>query len=203
MKIICIGRNYSEHAKELNNPIPEAPVFFLKPASALTRNNWPFFYPDFSNDIQYEVEVVFRIGKLGKAIDEAFAMDYIDAVGLGIDFTARDIQQKCKEKGLPWEPAKAFDGSAPVSEFLPIAEIVDPSAIGFHLLKNGEKVQAGNTRDMLFSLPRIISYVSRFMTLKTGDLVFTGTPSGVGPVKPGDVLDGFMGDQRMFSVEVK
>ena len=203
MKIICIGRNYAEHAKELNNAVPTEPVYFMKPDSALLIRNRPFFYPDFTKDLHYECEIVLRIGKVGKCINEKFALTYIDAIVVGIDFTARDLQQKAKEKGLPREKAKAFDFSAPVSSFIPVEEFADMQQIEFHLLKNGEKVQHGNTRDMIFSYPAIIAYVSQFMTLKTGDYIFTGTPAGVGPVVIGDKLEAYIGEKKMLTVNIK
>jgi len=203
MKIICIGRNYSEHAKELNNTVPTEPIYFMKPDSALLIRNRPFFYPDFTKDLHYECEIVLRINKVGKCISEKFALSYIDAIGIGIDFTARDLQQKAKEKGLPWEKAKAFDSSAPISTFIPVAEFADFQQIEFSLKKNGETVQTGNTRDMIFSYPAIISHVSQFMTLKTGDLIFTGTPAGVGPVAIGDKLEAFIGEKKMLTVNIK
>ncbi|MHC1707757.1 MAG: fumarylacetoacetate hydrolase family protein [Bacteroidales bacterium] len=203
MKIICIGRNYIDHAKELNNPVPKEPVFFLKPDSALLRNNFPFFIPDFSEEVHYECELVFRVGKLGKTIAEKFAPGYIDAVGLGIDFTARDLQNKCKEKGLPWEVAKAFDGSAPVSEFIPLVELPAVTELTFHLDLNGITVQEGKASDMIFPIEKLISHVSRFMTLKTGDLIFTGTPAGVGPVKINDHLEAYLEGRKMLDFWVK
>jgi 2-keto-4-pentenoate hydratase/2-oxohepta-3-ene-1,7-dioic acid hydratase in catechol pathway len=203
MKIICIGRNYSEHAKELNNPVPAEPVFFMKPESAQLRNNQPFFYPEFSNDIHYEAELVLHINKVGRNIQEKFASTYYDGIGVGIDFTARDLQQKAKEKGLPWEMAKAFDFSAPVSNFLPIESFADLNDITFGLFKNGEVVQKGNSRDMIFSFDTIIAYVSRFVTLKQGDYIFTGTPAGVGPVKIGDKLEAFIGDKKLLLCNIR
>lgn len=204
MKIICIGRNYIDHAKELNNPVPSEPVFFLKPDTALLRNNAPFFYPAFSKDVHYEVELVIKISKVGRSIGEKFASRYYSEVGLGIDFTARDLQQRCKERGLPWEMAKAFDFSAPLSStFLPINNFESVSSIPFSLLKNGEVVQQGNSSEMIFSVDRIISYVSQFFTLKIGDLIYTGTPAGVGPVQINDRLQGYIGDTLMFDFEVK
>ena len=204
MKIICIGRNYVDHAKELNNPVPEEPVFFMKPDTALLRNNAPFFYPSFSKDIQYEVELIIKINKVGRCIGEKFASRYYGEVGLGIDFTARDVQQRCKENGLPWEVAKAFDFSAPISsKFLPIADFETVDSIPFRLVKNGEVVQQGNSADMLFNVDRIISYVSQYVTLKIGDLIYTGTPAGVGSVAIGDRLQGYIGDTLMFDFEVK
>lgn len=204
MKIICIGRNYIDHAKELNNPVPSEPVFFLKPDTALLRNNAPFFYPAFSKDVHYEVELVIKISKVGRSIGEKFASRYYSEVGLGIDFTARDLQQRCKERGLPWEMAKAFDFSAPLSSaFLPIDNFESVSSIPFSLLKNGDVVQQGNSSEMIFSVDRIISYVSQFFTLKIGDLIYTGTPAGVGPVQINDRLQGYIGDTLMFDFEVK
>jgi acylpyruvate hydrolase len=203
MKIICIGRNYTEHAKELNNAVPTEPVFFLKPDSALLIRNRPFFYPEFTEDLHYECELVMRINKLGRHISEKFANTYYDAIGLGIDFTARDLQQKAKEKGLPWEKAKAFDQSAPVSPFIPKGELGDLHNIAFHLQKNGQTVQTGNSGDMIFSFDTIVSYVSGFITLRTGDYIFTGTPAGVGPVLIGDKLEGYIEDRRMFSFSIK
>lgn len=204
MKIICIGRNYVEHAKELNNPLPKEPVFFLKPDSALLIKNRPFYYPEFSDNIHYEAEVVLKISKVGKYIDERFADTYYDKIGMGIDFTARDLQQKAKEKGLPWEKAKAFDFSAPLSDtFIPKSEFKDLDSIAFKLEKNGETVQDGNTANMIFPPSKIISYVSRFITLRTGDLIFTGTPEGVGPVKVGDVLEAYMEGKKMLRCEIK
>lgn len=203
MKIICIGRNYSEHAKELNNPVPSEPVFFMKPESAQLRNNQPFFYPDFSKDIHYEVELVLHINKVGRNIQEKFAHNYYDGIGVGIDFTARDLQQKAKEKGLPWEMAKAFDFSAPASEFIPKEIFVDLNNITFGLFKNGDMVQKGNSQDMIFSFDAIIAYVSRFVTLKQGDYIFTGTPAGVGPVLIGDTLEAFIEDRKMLLCRIK
>jgi len=203
MKIICIGRNYVEHAHELNNPVPADPVFFLKPETALIRAGLPFFYPDFSNDVHYEVELVLQICKLGKHINEKFAHTYYDAIGIGIDFTARDIQSICKKKGLPWEIAKAFDGSAPVSRFIPKTEFKDLYDIGFSLQKNGETVQKGNSGMMIFNFEKIISYVSRFITLKIGDLIFTGTPAGVGAVQKNDNLKASIGDKILLDILVK
>jgi 2-keto-4-pentenoate hydratase/2-oxohepta-3-ene-1,7-dioic acid hydratase in catechol pathway len=203
MKIICIGRNYSEHAKELNNPLPSAPVFFMKPESAQLRNNQPFFYPDFSKDIHYEAELVLHINKVGRNIQEKFAHTYYDGIGVGIDFTARDLQQKAKEKGLPWEIAKAFDFSAPVSDFIPKETFTDLNDITFGLFKNGEVVQKGNSRDIIFSFDTIIAYVSRFVTLKQGDYIFTGTPAGVGPVVIGDTLEAFIEDRKMLLCRIK
>lgn len=202
MKIICVGRNYVMHAKELGNDIPESPVIFLKPETALLRNNEPFFLPDFSKDIHHEVEVVLRINRLGKGIDEKFAHRYYDQITLGIDFTARDLQSQLKEKGLPWELSKGFDRSAVIGNFVEYdAQSAKP--ITFALYKNGMKVQEGDTRQMIFSFDKIISYVSKYYTLKIGDLVYTGTPAGVAKVNAEDRLEGFIGEQKMFDFKVK
>lgn len=203
MKIICIGRNYVDHAKELNNPVPEKPVFFMKPDTSLLRNNQPFFLPDFSSDLHYEVEVILRINRVGKNIEKQFAHRYYSDVGLGIDFTARDLQRECKEKKLPWEIAKGFDGSAVIGSIFKMEALGDIHALDFSLQKNGKTVQEGNTSNMIFSFDDIISYISKFLTLKIGDLIFTGTPAGVGPVKVGDKLEGFVGDKQMFTCEIK
>jgi acylpyruvate hydrolase len=203
MKIICIGRNYVEHAKELKNPVPKKPVFFLKPDTALLIRNRPFFYPDFSTDIHYELELVLKICKNGKNIAENFATDYYKEIGLGIDFTARDLQQEAKEKGLPWEVAKAFDQSAAISEFVPLDSLQNPEKISFRLDLNGKTVQRGLSTDMIFHFNHLIAYVSKFMTLRAGDLLFTGTPEGVGPVKIGDKLEGFLEDRLMIACEIK
>ncbi|MCX6350393.1 MAG: fumarylacetoacetate hydrolase family protein [Bacteroidetes bacterium] len=203
MKIICVGRNYAEHAKELNNEVPENPVIFMKPESSLNKDNRPFFIPAFSDDIHYEVEVVVRIGKNGKHIAPQFAMDYIKDFGLGIDFTARDLQSQLKAKGLPWELAKGFDLSAVTGKFYPKEEIKNPANINFSLQKNGEVVQSGNTADMLFSFQDIISFVSKYFTLKIGDLIFTGTPKGVGRVTREDILIGYFEGEESFKIKVK
>ena len=204
MKIICIGRNYADHAKEMNSPTPVEPVFFMKPDTALLPKRNPVYIPEFTNDMHHECEIVVRINRLGKNISEKFAHRYYDEIGIGIDFTARDIQAKCKEKGLPWEKAKAFDHSAPVSEtFIPISKIEDINNIDFHLDVNGETVQKGNSKDMIFTIDQLIAYVSKFVTLKIGDLIFTGTPAGVGPVKIGDQLTAFIEDQQLLKIEIK
>lgn len=203
MKIICIGRNYAEHAKEMNAPVPTEPVFFLKPDTAIIKDNQPFFYPDFSKEIHHEVELVLKINKPGKNIEQKFAHKYYDEIGIGIDFTARDIQAKCKEKGLPWEKAKAFDGSAPIGKFIDKKKIADISNMNFNLKINGNTVQVGNTKDLLFTFDEVIAYVSKFFTLKTGDLIYTGTPEGVGPVKIGDKLDASIENETLLTFEIK
>jgi acylpyruvate hydrolase len=201
MKIICIGRNYSDHARELNNAVPDKPVWFMKPDTALLKDNAPFYYPEFTNDLHYECELVLRVCKAGRHIDEAFAPGYIDQLSLGIDFTARDVQEEKKKKGLPWEEAKAFDGSAVLGKWIPADRF--PLPLLFTLEKNGEVVQTGNTADMLFSPAKVIAYVSRFITLKVGDLIYTGTPAGVGPVHIGDRLCGKIGENVLFDFEIK
>ncbi|MFO8021598.1 MAG: fumarylacetoacetate hydrolase family protein [Perlabentimonas sp.] len=203
MKIICIGRNYTDHAKEMNSPVPENPVFFLKPDTTLLRNNQPFFYPDFSKEIHYELELVLKIGRLGRNIQKKFAHRYYKEIGLGVDFTARDLQRNCKEKGLPWEIAKAFDGSAPISKFIKKEELGDINNLDFHLEKNGDTVQKGNSSQMIFDYDELICYVSQFITLKIGDLIFTGTPAGVGSVAIGDRLKGYLGDELLLDFFVK
>lgn len=202
MKIICIGRNYAEHAKELGNEIPENPVIFMKPDTAILKKGSDFYIPEFSNDIHYELEVVLKISKGGKYISEENAPKYYEEIGLGIDFTARDLQSKLKEKGLPWELAKGFDGSAVVSEFLNKNEF-DLKNLNFTLEKNKEEVQTGNTSMMLFSPEKIIEFVSQYFTLRVGDLIFTGTPKGVGKVAENDVLEGFLEKNKLFSVRVQ
>lgn len=203
MKIICIGRNYVDHAKELNNQVPTEPVFFLKPETALLPKRNPFVYPSFSNDVHYEVEIVIRINRIGKHIEEKFAHKYFDQVGIGVDFTARDVQQQCKEKGLPWEKAKAFDSSAPTSNFLPISDFEDIQNLNFSIKVNNEIRQQGNTKDMIFNINQIISYVSKFVTLKIGDLIFTGTPAGVGPIQINDKVECFIEEQKLLTFNVK
>lgn len=203
MKIICIGRNYAAHAKELKNEVPEKPVVFLKPETAILPKRNPFFIPDHSSDVHHELELVVRISKVGKSIEERFAPRYYDAITVGIDFTARDIQQVCKDKGLPWELAKAFDGSAPVGKFKLLQPGQDIQNVQIKMLKNGEVVQETNTSTMIFTVNQIISYVSSFITLKIGDLIFTGTPSGVGPVKIGDQLECYLDGESLLKVNVK
>jgi 2-keto-4-pentenoate hydratase/2-oxohepta-3-ene-1,7-dioic acid hydratase in catechol pathway len=203
MKIFGIGRNYVEHAKELDNPLPAEPIFFMKPDTAIVRNNNPFFYPDFSNEIHHEVEIVLKIDRVGKNISEKFAHRYYSSIGLGIDFTARDIQRRCKENGLPWEIAKSFDNSAPISNFIPIGDFTDIKNINFHLNINGITVQKGNTGDLIFPFDRLVSYISKFVTVRMGDMIFTGTPAGVGPVKIGDRLQAYLEDKLMLDFFIK
>ncbi len=202
MKIICIGRNYAKHIKELENERPENPVVFLKPDSAILPKNHPFFIPPFSKDVHYEVEVLIKINKVGKHIAARFAYKYYDEVGLGIDFTARDVQAYCREEGLPWEKAKAFDGSAVIGQFFPKEEF-DLEDLSFQLLKNNEVVQNGNTKAMLWKIDELISYISQYFTLKKGDLIFTGTPAGVGKVSENDELTGVMEGKKSFQIKVK
>ena len=191
MKIICIGRNYVDHAAELNNPVPKRPLIFMKPPSALLVNDKPLYYPEFTQDLHYEAEIVLKIGKNGKYVQQEFASDYYQQIALGIDFTARDLQAELKKKGHPWEIAKGFDNSAALSKFIPIDK-VNRNAIEFRLDKNGQTVQLGNTKDLIFDFDYIIVYVSRFFKLQMGDLIYTGTPAGVGPVKIGDRLEGYI-----------
>src|SRR5690554_3367652 len=204
MKIICIGRNYAEHAAELKNEIPAEPVIFLKPETALLPKNHPFIYPDHTADLHYEVELVIRINKLGKHIHKEFAQKYYSEIGIGIDFTARDVQAQAKKKGLPWEKAKAFDHSAPIGKrFIPLSEFPDVRAIKFELHKNGERVQSGNSKDMIFDFDSIISNVSKYFTLKIGDLIMTGTPKGVGSCQIGDKLEAFLEGEKLLELNVK
>src|SRR6195952_2277409 len=203
MKIIAIGRNYAEHAKELNNPVPGVPVIFMKPDTAVLKDNKPFYHPDFSEDIHHEIEVVLKISKEGKHISEKFAQNYFEEIALGVDFTARDIQQRHKEKGLPWELAKGFDGSAPISNFLPKSQFADMYDLNFKLDVNGETRQVGSTKDLLFKFEFIIAFVSKYITLKKGDLIYTGTPQGVAKVNIGDRLEGYLENQKMLDFYVK
>ena len=203
MKIICIGRNYIAHAKELKNPVPEKPVFFLKPDTALLPKKNPFFYPDFTNDLHFEAELVLKICKNGRNIEEQFAHKYYDEIGIGIDFTARDLQSECKQKGLPWEIAKAFDQSAPVGNFLTKTDFQTLGNISFSLLINNEIRQEGNSKDMIFSFDQIIAYVSKFITLRIGDYIFTGTPKGVGPTTIGDHFEAFVDGKKLLAFNVK
>jgi 2-keto-4-pentenoate hydratase/2-oxohepta-3-ene-1,7-dioic acid hydratase in catechol pathway len=202
MKIVCIGRNYAAHVRELNNSMPDEPVIFIKPDTAVLRNNAPFFIPEFTQDVHHEIEVVVKINKNGKSIPVQFAADYYDEITLGIDFTARDLQSKLKEKGLPWEKAKGFDHSAVIGKFIPKTGL-DMKNLNFHLTKNGETVQKGNTQMMMHSVDEVIAHVSQYFMLKTGDLIFTGTPEGVGPVAAGDELKGFLGDIQLFRCGVR
>jgi acylpyruvate hydrolase len=203
MKIFAIGRNYSDHAKELHNPLPSEPMFFMKPDTALLQNNNPFFYPDFSQEIHYETEIVVKINRVGKCIEQKFASRYYNEIGIGIDFTARDIQRRCQEKGHPWEIAKAFDNSAPISKFISKDKFADLGNLNFHLDINGTTVQKGNTGDMIFEIDKLIAYISKFFTFKIGDLIFTGTPAGVGPVKIGDNLQAYIENDLMLEFYVK
>jgi 2-keto-4-pentenoate hydratase/2-oxohepta-3-ene-1,7-dioic acid hydratase in catechol pathway len=203
MKIFCIGRNYAEHAKELQNEVPENPVVFMKPATALLKDNQAFYYPEWTKDLHYETEIVLRISKQGKYIKEKFARDYFQQISLGIDFTARDLQSFQKAKGLPWEIAKAFDHSAVIGNFIDIPYDFAEKGIDFSMTLNDELKQTGNTNNMLFSFEKLIAYISQFFTLQQGDLVYTGTPSGVGPVKIGDQIKGFIGDKYMFECAIK
>ena len=203
MKIIAIGRNYAAHIAELNNERPTEPVIFMKPDTAILRNNAPFYYPEYSNNIHFEVELLLKISREGKYVEKQFAHKYYKEIGIGVDFTARDLQQRCKEKGLPWEIAKGFNGSAPISEFVDKAKFADLANVNFSLKQNDELKQSGNTSLMLFDFDDIIAYVSRFFTLKKGDIIFTGTPAGVGPVAVGDKLTAYIEDKKMLEVEIK
>ncbi|RRJ92142.1 fumarylacetoacetate hydrolase family protein [Flavobacterium macacae] len=203
MKIICIGRNYTKHIEELQNEKPTEPVIFLKPDTAILPKNFPFFIPDFSSDIHHEVEILVKINRVGKHIDPKFAHKYYDEIGLGIDFTARDVQAQLKEKGLPWEKAKAFDGSAVIGEFLPKSQFKSLENLTFELTNNGNSVQKGTATHMLWKIDELISYVSQYFTLKIGDIIFTGTPEGVAKVNPDDILEGFLEGQKLFRIQVK
>jgi len=203
VKIICIGRNYPQHAEELGNEKPESPVVFFKPDTAIIQKSFPFYIPPFSDQIHHEVEVVVKINRIGKYIEEKFAHKYYQEIGLGIDFTARDLQKKLKEKGLPWEKAKAFDGSALMGSWFDKSQFKDLNQLDFELAKNGATIQEGNTSQMLWSIDELISEVSRFFTLKIGDVIFTGTPAGVGPVGANDVLEGYLEGEKAFTVKIK
>ncbi|AXT63323.1 FAA hydrolase family protein [Aquimarina sp. AD10] len=203
MKLICIGRNYTDHIEELENERPTDPVVFMKPDTSILLKKQPFFIPDFSNDIHHEVEVLIKINKVGKHIDKKFAHKYYDEISLGIDFTARDLQSKLKEKGLPWEKAKSFDGAAVIGHWVSKKEFVDVDDIDFHLEKNGKTVQRGNTKLMLWKIDELIEYISKYFTLKIGDVIFTGTPAGVGSVKAEDILTGYISDKQFFSIKIK
>ncbi len=203
MKIFCVGRNYADHAKELGNAVPEEPVIFMKPKSALLQANVPFYYPEFSNELHYEAEVVLRVSKNGKYVDEASAPNYYDAFTIGIDFTARDIQAELKKKGLPWEKAKAWDNSAVTGKWISFDPVLRKQPILFSLRKNGETVQSGNTADMIFSFDKILSYISQYFSINIGDLIYTGTPAGVGECVTDDILEGFYGTEKVFTLEIK
>lgn len=203
MKIFCIGRNYVAHAKELGNEVPDEPVIFMKPKSALLQSHTPFYYPEFTNELHYECELVLRISKNGKYIQDRYASKYYDAITTGIDFTARDIQQELKEKGLPWEKAKAWDNSAVIGKWVTFEELKNKKEINFKLLKNKELVQEGNSTNMIFNFDQIVAHISNYFSVNIGDLIFTGTPAGVGECVVGDELEGFMNEQSMFSVEIK
>ena len=203
MKIICVGRNYTDHIKELENNKPKEPVLFLKPDSSIILNNKPFFIPDFSQNIHYELELIIKISRLGKHIQEKFSHKYYDFIGLGIDFTARDLQSDLKNKGLPWEKSKAFDGSCFISKWINKSEFNDVNNLNFNLNKNGKTVQKTNSKLMLWKIDELISYISTFFTLKIGDVIFTGTPAGVGNVSIGDNLEGFIEDNKIFNLNIK
>ncbi len=203
MKIFCIGRNYADHAKELNNPIPTEPIIFMKPLTAMMVGNKPLYFPDFTNDLHYEGEIVLRVCKNGRSVQPEFANRYYDSIAFGIDFTARDLQDKLKQKGQPWEIAKGFDRSAPISPWIPIEEIKDRNDIHFQLKKNGEVVQDGHTRDLIFNFDTLICHISRYFTVQKSDLIFTGTPAGVGPVQIGDVLEGFIEDRHLLTCAIR
>ena len=203
MKLICIGRNYAQHISELKSEKPSEPVVFLKPDTSILLNQQPFFIPDFSNEVHHEVEVLVKINRVGKYIDSKFAHKYYEQIGLGIDFTARDLQQELKAKGLPWEKSKAFDGSSVIGKWVPKSNYNNVNNISFSLLKNNQIVQSSTTEEMLWGIDEIIAYVSRYFTLKIGDIIFTGTPSGVGKVQPDDFLIGYIGEEEFFSIKVK
>lgn len=203
MKIICVGRNYTEHIKELDNVVPDEPILFFKPDSAILLKKQPFYIPEFTNEVHHEVEVLVKINRIGKHIDRKFAHKYYDEIGLGIDFTARDLQKKLKSDGLPWEKAKAFDGSAVIGNFISKNEIEDIDDLPFSLKRNGEVVQQGSTKQMMWKIDALIENISKYFTLKIGDVIFTGTPSGVGPVSVDDVLQGYIEEKEMFSIKIK
>ncbi len=203
MKIICIGRNYADHAKELNNPVPTKPLVFMKPSSALLVNNKPLYYPEFTKDLHYEAEIVLRITRNGRYVQPEFAHKYYEEVAIGIDFTARDVQSQLKAKGHPWEIAKGFDGSAAISEFIPLSSLKNSEHIEFSLFQNEERVQLGNTKDLIFSFNYLITYVSQYFKLQVGDYIYTGTPQGVGPVKIGDKLEAYIEDRKLLWCEIR
>ncbi|HWY11391.1 MAG TPA: fumarylacetoacetate hydrolase family protein [Bacteroidia bacterium] len=202
MKIICIGRNYAKHAKEMKSDVPAEPVYFMKPDTSLLKES-DFYFPEFTKDLHHEIELVLKISKTGKHIEEKFAHKYYEEIGLGIDFTARDIQAKCKEKGFPWEKAKAFDNAAPIGNFVKKETLGDLNNINFELKINGQSKQIGNSKDLIFSFDKVISYISQFVTLKTGDLIYTGTPEGVSPVKIGDQMEGFINGKSFLKLSIK
>ncbi|WP_224483321.1 fumarylacetoacetate hydrolase family protein [Robertkochia aurantiaca] len=203
MKIICIGRNYTEHIEELQNEKPEDPVIFMKPDTAVLPDQQDFYIPEFTDNVHYETEVLVRISKMGKHIDEKYACNYYEEISLGLDLTARDVQARLKEKGLPWEKAKGFDGSAAIGNWVPKTIVDDVNKLEFYLKKNNEVVQNGDTSHMLWKIDELISYVSKYFTLKKGDVIFTGTPAGVGKLSPGDQLRGYIGEEEMFSLKIK
>ena len=203
MKIICVGRNYTDHIKELDNSKPKDPVLFLKPDSAIILKNKPFFIPDFSQDIHYELEITLKISRIGKHIQQKFSHKYYDFIGLGVDFTARDLQADLKSKGLPWEKSKAFDGSCFISKWIEKSKFDNIDNINFNLVKNGKTVQDSNSKLMLWKIDELISYISRYFTLKIGDVIFTGTPAGVGKVSIGDNLEGFIERDKIFDLKIK
>ena len=203
MKIICIGRNYRDHAKELNNPVPKQPLIFMKPPSALLVKNKPMYYPEFTKELHYEAEIVLKVCKNGKEVQPAFAKKYYKEIAFGIDFTARDVQRRCKEKGHPWEIAKAFDNSAGLSEFISLESVDAKEGVKFQMKKNGEVVQDGNTKDLIFDFDYLICYISKFIKLQMGDLIYTGTPAGVGPVEIGDQLEGFIEEKKLLECEIR
>ncbi len=203
MKIICVGRNYAAHIAELHNEKPTEPILFLKPDSAILLTEYPFVIPEFSNDIQHEIEIIVKINKVGKYIDTKFAYKYYDEISVGIDFTARDLQDQLREKGLPWEKSKAFDGSAVIGKFVPKSEFENINNLDFELTNNGDTAQKSNSNLMLWKIDELIAYISQFFTLKIGDIIFTGTPQGVATVRPNDVLEGYLGGQKLFKTHIK
>jgi 2-keto-4-pentenoate hydratase/2-oxohepta-3-ene-1,7-dioic acid hydratase in catechol pathway len=203
MKIFCIGRNYAEHARELNNPVPTEPLIFMKPPTAMLVADKPFFYPDFTQDLHYEGEIVLRVCRNGRSVQPEFASRYYDAVAFGIDFTARDVQDRLKQKGQPWEIAKGFDRSAPISKWIPLDELRDPTDIRFELRKNGVVAQQGSTADLIFNFDTLICHISKYFTVQKSDLIFTGTPAGVGPVKIGDVLEGYIEGGHLLTCAIR
>ena len=203
MKIFCVGRNYVDHAKELGNEVPTEPVIFMKPKSAVLQSHTPFYYPEFTNELHYECELVLRISKNGRYIQERHATNYYNGITVGIDFTARDIQNELKSKGLPWEKAKAFDNSAVIGKFIDINSSLDKNNIEFHLLKNGESVQKGNSKDLIFRFDYLVAHISQYFSLNIGDVIFTGTPAGVGECSVGDTLEGILGEEPLFKLDIK